>query len=185
MLTRRKLPLRPLEPVEREVLGQIARSQATPALVVGWARMLQAVEAGAPLVEAARCGGRQDRHTVTALVRRFNAEGLGALVPRVRGHAPRQYGPAEAERILTEVRRRPALAEDGTATWSLSLLQRALRAAPDGLPHVSTWTIFQVLHAAGYRWQQSRTWCHTGTVKRKRDGQVVEITDPEAERKKG
>ena len=28
--------------------------------------------------------------------------------------------------------------------------------------------IFQVLHQAGYTWQQNRTWCDTGTVERKR-----------------
>lgn len=179
------ITLRPMEPDERQMVKQIARSQSAPAMVVGWARMLLAVDAGSTFTEAAQCGGRTHRHTVAAVVHRFNAEGLGALVPRAKGRPPVQYGPQEAERILAEFRRTPTLEQDGTATWSVSLLQRALRIAPDGLPHVSTWTIFQVLHAAGYTWQQSRTWCHTGTVKRKRGGEIVEVTDPEAERKRG
>jgi hypothetical protein len=56
----------------------------------------------------------------------------------------------------------PQREPDGTATWSLSLLQKALRQAPDGLPQVSTFTIWRTLHEAGLSWQKSRTWCETG-----------------------
>jgi len=180
-----KSRLRPLTPEERQALDQLARAQSTPALVVGWAKILQAVADGATYQAAAHAAGRKSRDAVTDLVVRFNAEGLGALVPRPKGHPPLQYGPEEAERILREFRRTPDPERDGTVTWSLSLLQRALRAAPDGLPYVSTWTIFQVLHDAGYTWQRTRTWCQTGVVQRKRRGQIVEVTDPEADRKKG
>jgi transposase len=179
------ITLRPLDPDERQMIEQIARSQSTPAMIVGWARMLLAVDDGVSFTEAAQCGGRVNRHTVAGVVHRFNVEGLGALVPRAKGRPPVQYGVQEADRILTEFRRKPTLEQDGTATWSLALLQRALRAAPDGLPHVSTWTIFQVLHTAGYTWQESRTWCQTGTVKRKRGGKIVEVTDPETDQKRG
>lgn len=44
-------------------------------------------------------------------------------------------------RIMDEVKRQPEVARDGTATWSLSMLQRRLRQAPDGLPAVSTSTM--------------------------------------------
>jgi hypothetical protein len=95
------------------------------------------------------------------------------------------YDVATRERILREFRRPPDREQDGTATWSLTTLQRALRRAPDGLPRVSTWLIFHTLHEAGYTWQESRTWCHTGTAKRKRkDGTVVQVTDPAATQKK-
>lgn len=167
------------------MIDQVARAHSTPALVVSWAKMLQAVADGATFTAAASHGGRASRQTVASLVRRFNAEGLGALVPRPHGRPALQYGPAEAARILREVQRTPTPEQDGTATWSLTLLQRALQRAPDGLPHVSTWTIFQVLHAAGYTWQQSRTWCKTGVVMRKRGGHLVEVHDPEADRKRG
>jgi hypothetical protein len=53
---------------------------------------------------------------------------------------------------------------DGTATWSLTTLQRTLREAPDGLPQVSTFTILHSIHEAGYTWQLNRTWCKTGTT---------------------
>ncbi len=87
-------------------------------------------------------------------------------------------------RILTECRRSPDRAQDGTATWSLTTLQQALRRAPDGLPHVSTFTIWCVLHDAGYTWQQSRTWCATGTVVRTRKAGPTVVTDPDTAPKK-
>jgi hypothetical protein len=78
----------------------------------------------------------------------------------------------------------PDRERDGTATWSLTTLQRALREAPDGLPQVSTYTILVVLHEAGFSWQASRTWCETGQVKRVRKSGVVTVSDPDAEPKK-
>jgi hypothetical protein len=60
-----------------------------------------------------------------------------------------------------------------------------LREAPDGLPRVSTFTILHALHEAGYSWQQSRTWCKTGTTLRKsKDGTVEESYDPYTQEKK-
>jgi transposase len=90
----------------------------------------------------------------------------------------------ERERILAEFLRTPDAEKDGTKTWSLMTLERALRKAPDGLPEVSTATIRTVLQAAGYSWQKSRTWCQTGVVVRKRKRGKVIVTDPEAEGKK-
>jgi hypothetical protein len=121
---------------------------------------------------------------VAYLVARFNARGLAALDRRHGGGPPVQYGDAERERILQEFRRPPDRERDGTATWSLTTLQRAVRTAPDGLPHVSTRTILETLWAAGYSWQESRTWCTTGTVVRKRKAGPVEVTDPDATPKK-
>jgi hypothetical protein len=118
------------------------------------------------------------------LVGRFNRVGLAALDREHRAGSTIQYGAAEQERILQEFRRAPDRERDGTATWSLTTLQRALREAPDGLPHVSTWTILWVLWVAGYTWQENRTWCHTGTVVRKRKAGPVEVTDPDATPKK-
>ncbi len=96
-----------------------------------------------------------------------------------------QYGPEQAARILREWQRAPDRARDGTATWSLTTLQRALRQAPDGLPHVSTATIRRVLHEAGLRWQRNRTWCETGVVQRQRTGGVVTVVDPARVAKRG
>jgi hypothetical protein len=49
---------------------------------------------------------------------------------------------------------------------------------------VSTYTIWQTLHQAGWSWQKDRSWCDTGKVKRKRKNGVVEVTDPDALPKK-
>jgi hypothetical protein len=83
-----------------------------------------------------------------------------------------------------EFRRPPDRERDGTATWSLNTLQRALRRAPDGLPSVSTYTIWAVLHDAGVSWQRDRSWCHTGAAIRKRKRGEVEVHDPDASAKK-
>jgi len=90
------------------------------------------------------------------------------------------YAEAECERILAEVRRPPDRDLDRTATWSLLTLRRALRRAPDGLPTVSTFPIWGVLHEAGWSWQRSRTWCPTGRTLRTRKRGIVEVRDPDA-----
>jgi transposase len=94
------------------------------------------------------------------------------------------YGEAERVRIVQEARRRPNLAQDGTTQWTLSTVQKVLRAAPDGFPTISTWTIFHALHEAGWSCQKDGSWCETGQVERKRQGQVVTITDPDLTAKK-
>lgn len=184
MSRRRKDPLRPLTGEECEVLQQVARAQSEPASHVARAKMLLAVAEGKTYQAAAAAAGRKSNDAVSQLVSRFNQEGLAALAPRHGGGPPVAYGPAERERILAEARRAPDRAQDGTATWTLSTLQRALRQAPDGLPQVSTYTVWCVLHEAGFSWQKSRTWCETGKVKRKRKAGLVEVTDPDAEAKK-
>jgi len=185
MARRQTAPLRLLTPDERAQLEQIARASSARADRVARAKALLAVADGAPFTVAARCAGRRSGVAVRQLVARFNAEGLAAVTPRHGGGPPRRYGVTEQERILREFRRPPDREHDGTATWSLTTLQRALRAAPDGLPEVSTSTILSTLWEAGYTWQENRTWCPTGTARRKRkDGTVVEITDPQATPKK-
>lgn len=128
--------------------------------------------------------GRRSGDAVSRLVRRFNREGVAAVDPRHGGGPRVVYGEGERERILREFRRQAEREQDGAATWSLSTLQRALRHAPDGLPHVSTQTILKVLWDKGWRGQKDRTWCQTGQVRRKRGGELVAVTDPDAEVKK-
>jgi hypothetical protein len=122
---------------------------------------------------------------VAQLVERFNREGVQAIELRTGGGPKPKYGTRERERILAEVRRAPEPETDGTATWSLLTLRRALRRAPDGLPQVSTYTIRAVLQDAGFRWPRTRTWCETGVSMRKRkSGAVVKVVDPDAVPKK-
>ena len=178
-------PLRPLTEAERQELIRATRAPSEARRRHQRATALLAVANDSSLTEAARAAGWRVCDTVASLIRRFNAEGLAALDDRPRSGRPRRYGPAERERILKEVGRQPDRGKDGSATWSLSLLQRALREAPDGLPQVSTFTILHVLHEARYSWQRGRSWCRTGVVLRKRKAGVVQVEDPEAEQKRG
>jgi len=180
-----KEPLRTLSEDEKAELEELSRARSAAVEPVVRARMLLAVAEGKSYTEAARSVGRRSGDAVSRLVRRFNREGVAAVEPRHGGGPRVVYGEAERERILREFRRQPEREQDGTATWSLSTLQRALRHAPDGLPHVSTQTILKVLWDNGWSWQKDRTWCQTGQVQRKRGGELVAVTDPDAEAKKG
>jgi len=184
MTRRRKDPLRPLTQEEREILEQIARAGSEPASHVARAKALLAVADGKTYGAAAQAAGRRSNDAVSQLVARFNQEGVAALEPRHGGGPAIKYGAVEQARILAEVRRKPDLARDGTATWSLSTLQQSLRQAKDGLPEVSTYTIWLVLQANGISWQKDGSWCETGKVRRKRKEGVVEVIDPDATPKK-
>jgi transposase len=179
-----KDPLRALTEEERELLTQVSRSFSEPASHVAHAKALMAVANGKSYTAAAQGVGRRSGDAIAHLVARFNDDGPAAIAPRHGGGAQPTYGVAERERILREARRTPERERDGTATWSLTTLQRALRKAPDGLPQVSTYTIWLVLRDAGFSWQATRTWCETGTVKRKRKSGTVEVTDPDTSAKK-
>jgi hypothetical protein len=184
MSRRKKDPLRSLTDAERLALSQLGRSQAAPSVQVARAKMLLAVADGDDYQQAARAAGRRSGDAVSHLVARFNAEGLTALSPRHGGGHPVVYGPEARRRILDEVNRPPTPEVDGTATWSLGTLRKALRGTPDGLPRVSTYTLWQVLHGAGYSHQLTRTWCPTGTALRRRKAGAAVVTDPDAESKK-
>ena len=180
----KKDPLRALTTEERVELIRVARSNAAPAAEVVRAKMLLAVAEGDNYQQAARRAGRRSGDAVSHLVARFNAEGLAALTPRHGGGRRPTYGPGEAARIAAEAARTPTPEADGTATWSLSTLQKTLRAAPDGLPRVSTATIRRVLRDSGASFQRARTWCPTGKALRRRKAGPVVVADPDADAKK-
>src|SRR6266849_3694533 len=172
-----KEPLRRLRPEERSHLERVSRALGLPAALVARAKVLLAVANGHTYIEAAHLAGRRTGDAVAALVSLFNHQGLAALEPRHAGGPAILYVAAAKERILREFHRKPDRERDGTATWSLTTLQRALPRAPDGLPFVSTYTIWCVLRESGLSWQRDRSWCHTGEAKRgrKRGGVVVEV----------
>jgi len=184
MAGHQKDPLRRLTPNERIALEHLSRSRTHPAARVTRATELLAVADGASYEAAARAAGRRSGDAVAHLVARFNREGVDAVVERHGGGQPKRYTGVEQERILAEVRREPDREQDRTATWSLTTLQGVLRRAPDGLPGISTYTIWCVLHDAGLTWGKDRSWCETGTVVRKRTSGAVTVTDPDATPKK-
>ena len=61
--------------------------------------------------------------------------------------------------------------------------QRHLREQAE-FSKISTYTLWKVLHEAGWSWQSSRSWCQTGQVKRRRKSGIVEVTDPDSQAKK-
>src|SRR6478609_2059263 len=68
---------------------------------------------------------------------------------------------------------------------------RALLAVAEGVSYTAAAQLVgrhtgRTLHAAGFGWQKSRTWCETGVVVRKRKhGGLVRVTDPDAAAKRG
>jgi transposase len=184
MTGRRKDPLRALTEEERKWLERISRSQSEPVSHVVRAKEILAVADGCSYTEAAQQSGRKCGDPVSQLVERFNREGLTAIHLKHGGGPKPKYTAVERERVLLEVRRQPKVEQDGTNSWSLTTLQKALRKADDGLPEISTERIWVILQEAGFRWQKSRTWCATGQVARKRKRGVVTVTDPDAVQKK-
>ncbi len=177
-------PLRPLTAEEQAVLERLSRAHAEPAALVARAKALRAVAVGQSFTDAAHTAGRKSGDAVAHLVARFNRDGVTALTPGHGGGQPKRYTPQEQERILREVRRTPDRDADQTGTWSLTTLRRTLRQAADGLPTVSTATIWHALHDAGLRWQKDRSWCETGVVVRQRKRGAVTVVDPDAVAKK-
>jgi transposase len=184
MTRRKKEPLRMLTEEEQTWLERISRSQSEPASHVARAKAILAVAEGKSYTQAAHLAGRKSGDGVSQVVERFNREGLAAIQPKHGGGPKQKYTSVERERVLKEIRCLPDPENDGTKTWSLSLLQRALHKAEDGLPEISTERIWVILQEAGFRWQKSRSWCETGQVARKRKRGTVTITDPDAAPKK-
>jgi len=184
MTRRQKAPLRCLSEVEREYLEKMSRAQSAPAAQVTRAKLLLAVAAGFSYTDAARSVGRRSGDAVSRLVSRFNEQGLGALCPLHGGGPPVVYDQAKREQIVHTLQQAPDRLEDGTASWSLSTLQRKLRSSEPAFATISTYTLQKVLNECGWSWQKNRSWCATGEVMRKRKAGVVKVVDPDAEAKK-
>jgi transposase len=181
MGARPKIVLRPLGEAEQHALQRVAKASSERVDTVKRAKALLAVAAGKSLTQAGRLAGLS-RESVSQLVERFNQRGMAVLVIAPgRGRKP-TYGAEERARVVQEVRRQPERVSDQSATWSLKLLQRALRRA--GLPAIGSTTIGRILHEEGYRLQRDRTWCDTGTAYRVRKDGVYRVRDPQAQKKK-
>jgi transposase len=178
-----KEALRPLTAAEQATLERLTQASSARVDEVRRAGALLAVAAGRPLAQAAQQVGFRSGSTVAALVRRFNRRGLAALrIAPGRGRRP-TYDPADRAQIVVTAQRSPDRKTDGTATWSLSTLERRLRR--EAFPRLGATTIRRVLQDAGSSYQQTRTWCPTGTAQRKRKRGVVTVVDPQTEVKRG
>jgi transposase len=182
MATPQKEPLRSVTQEEQAALEPIAKASSERVDRVRRATALLAVAQGGSYAQAARAAGFKSGTAVAELVARFNRRGLQALtIAAGRGRHP-TYDTAARARMVAAAQRAPDRRQDGTASWSLSTLQRALRR--DGLPCLGATTIRRVLHAAGSSYQRTRTWCPTGTAQRVRKAGVVRVVDPQTEEKR-
>lgn len=185
MTRRQQHPLRELTPEEHQALERVSRATSESAARVARAKGLLAVSQGHSYTAAATASGRRSGDAVSQLVERFNHEGIAALTPRHGGGAKTQYGVGQRQHIVELAQQLPDLETDGVSQWSLSTLQHRLRAQENGnFSTISTYTLWQVLHDAGQSWQQSRSWCKTGTALRRRKSGDVIVTDPDTEAKK-
>jgi len=183
MARAQKEALRALTAEERWALERLQRASSARLDRVRRAAAILAVAEGQPLVTAARRAGLRSGSTVAGLVGRFNRVGLGALrIAAGRGRKP-TYELAARGLVVATAQRQPDRKLDGTATWSLSTLERSLRR--EAWPHIGATTIRRVLADAGSSYQKSRTWCPTGTAQRRRKAGVVTVTDPQTEQKRG
>src|SRR4051812_27170759 len=183
MPTPQREPLRRLSRAERATLQRMAHSRSERLDRVRRATALLAVARTGVVMQAAREAGLRSGTTVADLVARFNRVGLAAVrIAPGRGRKATYLLSARAQ-IVATAQREPDRRTDGTATWSLSTLQRSLRRT--GLPQVGTSTIRRVLQDAGSSYQRTRTWCPTDTAQRKRKAGVVIVVDPQTEEKRG
>lgn len=171
-----RVPLRRLTEHERKELSRLSRATSGRVDVVRKATALWAMAGGKSFTEACRCSGLS-REGVSQLVERFHQRGLAVLlIAPGRGRKP-TYLVADRQRIIQEVQRAPDRQADQTATWSLSLLQKALRKTT--WPKIGRESIRQILHEHGYSYQRTRTWCRTGYALRKRKSGTVTVYDPD------
>ena len=133
---------------ERHELQRVARASSERVDTVKRAKALLAVADDKTFTQASTLSGLS-REGVSQLVERFNERGLAVLlIARGRGRKS-TYDAEVRTRVVQEVQRQPDRQSDQTATWSLKLLERALRRA--GLPSIGATTIGRILHEEGVR----------------------------------
>lgn len=182
MATSQKEQLRALTSEEQAVLERLVKRTSERVDRVRRARALLAVAQGEAFASAARQVGLQSGTSVANLVSRFDRQGLAALdIGAGRGRKP-TYDAAARAQVVATPQHAPERRQNGTATWSLSTLQRALRVGQ--YPRIGTSTIRRVLEQAGSSYQRTRSWCPTGTAQRVRKSGVVTVVDPRTEEKR-
>jgi transposase len=175
--------LRDLAETKRAALQRMVQASSERVDRVRRARALLSVAGGVTFAAAARDAGLRSGTTVANLVARFNRQGLAALsIAPGRGRTP-TYKREPRAQIVATAQTAPDRRQDGTATWSLSTLQKRLR--KEGLEQIGTNTIKRVLEDAGSSYQKTRSWCPTGTAQRVRKAGVVTVVDPATEQKRG
>jgi len=183
MAPQQKERLRVLTAEEQGTLERVRHTTSGRHDEVRRATALLAVAAGASFTAAAGVAGYAGGSSVHALVRRFNARGLAALTIAPGRGPKRTYDAATRAQVVALAQRPPDRKRDGTATWSLNTLARAVQR--EVCPAPKARTVAQILRDAGSSYQKTRTWCPTGTAERQRKAGVVRVVDPLTEEKRG
>jgi transposase len=181
MGAQQKQALRPLSEAERHALQRVVKASSERVDTVKRAKALLAVAEGKSFTHAGSLSGLS-REGVSQLVGRFNQRGLSVLSIAPGRGRKLTYHSEERSRVLQEVQRQPDRERDQTATWSLKLLEKALR--KERFPQIGATTIGRILHEEGYSVQRDRTWCETGYALRKRKNGIYRVRDPRAQEKK-
>src|SRR5581483_9175272 len=127
MAQTQKHPLRMFREQEERELQRLIKATSERLDVVRRAKALVAVAEGKAFTEAACQAGLKSGDSVSKLIMRFNEYGLAALSVAAGRGRKFTYTSHERSLILQEVQRQPDREEEGTATWSLKMLERALR----------------------------------------------------------
>lgn len=143
MRVRQKKTLRPLSEAERHELQRMTKASSKRVDTVRRAKALLAVADGKTFTQAGM-SAELSREAVSQLVERFNERRLAVLVIAPGRGRKFTYHSEERARVLREVQRQPDRQSDQTATWSLKLLEQALR--KEALPHIGATTIGRILH---------------------------------------
>ena len=179
-----KTKLRTLLPGETVELQRIVKATSERLDRIRRAKALLAVAEGQGFSQAARQADFKSGDGVMLLVKRFNLHGLAALdIASGRGPKP-LYQSAEYQLVMETLKRQPDRQQDLTASWSLATLERTLRQSEPTLSKIGATTVRRILKKEGFSYQQSRSWCQTGQVKRVRKEGVVTVYDPKTEEKK-
>jgi len=136
-------PLRPLTVQETHELQRVVKASSERVDTVRRARALLALTNGQSFTQAAAQAGFKEADSVCKLVRRFHRTGLAALCIAAGRGRKATYTSQERQQILEKLRSAPDREQDQSATWSLALLERALRRG--GLPAIGASTIRCVL----------------------------------------
>jgi transposase len=147
--------LRDLTAEERSAIEALARSRTAPARRVERARIVRHASRGeTPPAIAAALG--LDAETVRRRIRRFNAEGLGALDDHHRSGRPATYSPDEVAAVIAAALTAPRSLGLPFASWTLDRLAAYL------LEHkgiaMRRSRIDEILLQEGLRWRRHETW---------------------------
>jgi transposase len=147
--------LRDLTPEEHSALEALARSRTAPARRVERARVVWRAGRGeTPPAIAAALG--LDAETVRRRIRRFNAEGLGALDDHHRSGRPATYPPDEVAAVIATALAAPRTLGLPFASWTLDRLAAYLLEERGIAMRRSR--IDEILLKEGLRWRRHETW---------------------------